>query len=106
MRLDGYQPFLSNTKESKMDLISQTELFRRQYLQLQDPSRLVLPLPEELKKPKTQAFFFDSMFRDGCLNFPPPDHYKIRVLKRLVGAIEEAIEDSEEDVWISLMRGW
>ena len=76
----------------------QIELFRRQYLQLQDPEHLTIPSPDALKNADNQAFLFHSMFRDGCLNFPPPDRYKTRVLKKVIEAIENAMEDPEEDV--------
>ena len=74
------------------------ELLRRQYLQLLDPSTLSLPKPQILKRPEIQFQIFNSMFRDGALAYPPPPRYTFRVLKRLVSALEEAMDDPDEDV--------
>ena len=38
------------------------------------------------------------MFKEGGPTFPPPDRYKLRVLKKLLESMEKAIEDPEEDV--------
>ena len=81
-----------------MDTSFQVELLRRQYLQLQDPSQLSIPARNVIKKPKVQAQIFDTMFREGNLAYEPPDRYKLRVLKKLLEAIEAAVEDPEEDV--------
>ena len=78
--------------------IDSIELLRRQYLQLLDPDELALPNPELLRLPSTQSRMYDRMFNEAKKVYPPPERYKFRVLKRLVGALEQAIEDPEEDV--------
>ncbi|MCJ1246949.1 hypothetical protein MMC30_004160 [Trapelia coarctata] len=50
-----------------------------------------------MRLPHVQAKVYETMFRDGCLPFSPPDPYKLRVLKRLVQQMEDAIADPEED---------
>ena len=74
------------------------ELLRRQYLQLLDPGSLSLPEPQILKRPEIQSQMYVSMFRDSSVPYPPPVRYRFRVLKRLVSALEEAMEDPDEDV--------
>ena len=83
-----------------MESQNQVELLRRQFLQLQDPSTLSLPSPKTLKLPSIQSRIYDSMFREGNLTYPPPAHYRLRVLKRLIDALESAVDDPEEDVRI------
>lgn len=81
------------------NLQDQFELFQRQYLQLLDLDKLALPPPDVIKRPDVQARIYNTMFRDGCLAYAPPDRYKLRVLKKLMANIEQAFEDPEEDVW-------
>lgn len=84
-----------------MDLlenINPVELLRRQYLQCLDPECLVLPRPEVLRMPETQNQIYKDMFDASRLQYPPPERYRFRALKRIIAAIEEAIEDPEEDV--------
>lgn len=81
-----------------MHNISSVQLMRRQYLQLLDPEQLTLPSKDLLRLPKTQAMIYDGMLDSSKLNYPPPDRYRYRVLKRLVKALEESILDPEEDV--------
>ena len=78
--------------------MDQSELLKRQYLQLLDPEKLSIPPPELIRLPHVQAQIYETMFRDGCLPFSPPDRYKLRVLKKLVQQMEDAIIDPEEDV--------
>ena len=74
------------------------ELLRRQYFQLWDLEQLTLPSMDIIRLPEVQAFIFESMFKGDNLKYTPPDRYKIRVLKRLVNLIDNAIVDPEEDV--------
>ena len=74
------------------------ELLRRQYLQIQDPEQLSFPPPEILKLPDVQARIYESILDEGNLPHELPPRYKFRVLKRLVHAIEQAIDDPDEDV--------
>jgi len=78
--------------------MDQLQLLKRQYLQLLDPEQLSLPPADVIRLPYVQAQIYETMFRDGCLSFPPPDRYKLRVLKMLVQRMEAAIDDPEEDV--------
>lgn len=79
-------------------IYQQLELLRRQYLQLWEPDKLTIPSMDIIRLPGVQASIFESMFEENNLRFAPPDRYKVRVLKRLVGMIERAIVDPEEDV--------
>lgn len=81
-----------------MGSVQPVDLLKRQYLQLINPEQLTLPNKELLRLPEIQAQIYHSMFDDSVLNFAPPERYRLRVLKRLVNAIEEAILDPEEDV--------
>lgn len=81
-----------------MGTVHPVELLKRQYLQLIGPEQLTLPKKELLRSPEIQAQIYHSMFDDSVLSFAPPERYRLRVLKRLVNAIEEAILDPEEDV--------
>lgn len=78
--------------------MDQLELLKRQYLQLLDPELLSLPPADVIRLPHVQAQIHETMFRDGCLPYPPPDRYRLRVLKVLVQRMEAAIADPEEDV--------
>ena len=81
-----------------MDIITPVELFKRQFLQLVDPQELTLPRKELLKLPDTQAQIYRDFFDAARINYVPPERYQFRVLKLLVKALEDAIEDPEEDV--------
>jgi hypothetical protein len=73
-------------------------LLRRQFLQLLDPEILAIPPRDVLRVPVVQHELFNTMFRQGFLEFPPTDRYQLRVLKKLVSELEQAIVDPEEDV--------
>ena len=81
-----------------MNTIAPVELLKRQYLQLTDPEELVLPTKEVLRLPDIQAQIYNDMFDESNIVYAPPERYRFRVLKRLVKALEDAIEDPEEDV--------
>ena len=81
-----------------MTNIAPVELLKRQYLQLTDPEELALPRKEILKLPDIQAQMYNEMFDESNLTYVPPERYRFRVLKRLVKALEDSIEDPEEDV--------
>ena len=81
-----------------MNIISPVELLKRQYLQLTDPEELTLPRKEVLILPDIQAQIYNDMFDGSNIMYAPPERYRFRVLKRLVKALEDAIEDPEEDV--------
>lgn len=81
-----------------MHSIEPVELLRRQYFQLIDIEQLTLPSKDLLRLPETQARIYNCLFNESNIVYPPPDRYRIRVLKRLVNALEEAIVDPEEDV--------
>ena len=74
------------------------EILRRQYLQLLDPKELAIPTHDILRRPHVQDQIYKSMFKLEDMLFPIPFRYQLRVLKRLLESIENAIEDPEEDV--------
>ena len=81
-----------------MEDMDPVELLRRQYLQCLDPESLSLPNPEVLRLPDTQSRMYSSMFDESRLQYAPSERYRFRVLKRVIGALEEAVEDPDEDV--------
>ena len=89
-----------------MDSVQPVELLKRQYLQLIDPEQLTLPTKALLRSSVIQAQIYHSMFDDSVLKFAPPKRYRLRVLKRLVNAIEDAIVDPEEDVRLLPTSAW
>lgn len=78
--------------------IAPVELLKRQYLQLTDPKELALPCKDLLRLPDIQAQIYNGMFEESNITYAPPERYRFHVLKRLVKALEDAIEDPEEDV--------
>ena len=74
------------------------DLFRRQYLQMVEPDQMAIPTSNVIKLPEVQSALFRNIFEEDCLPHAPSDRYKLRVLRTLVGTIEKAIEDPEEDV--------
>lgn len=70
----------------------------RQYFQLIEPERLDWPSPDVLKDQKVQKWLYDNLFSEHAMQYPPPDRYRLRVLKHLLSAIENAVTDPEEDV--------
>lgn len=83
---------------NEMKELDPVELLRRQYLQCLDPDSLILPKAENLRLPETQDRIYSRMFDERTVTFPPPVRYRFRVLKKIIAALEEAIEDPEEDV--------
>ena len=81
-----------------MDANFQVEILKRQYLQLIDPEELRIPPYEILRLPETQAYIYSIMFEDSKYRFEPPEHYKFRVLKKLVNELEVSVQDPDEDV--------
>ena len=79
------------------------ELLKRQYLQLIDPEELTLPLREFLILPETQSQIYNDLFDESRITYAPPERYRFRVLKRVVKALEDAVEDPEEDVGFLLL---
>ena len=80
------------------------ELLKRQFLQQLEPERLALPSLEQIRLSYVQTYLYETMFREGCLKYSPPDRYGIRVLKMLIEKMERAIIDPEEDVGFSISR--
>lgn len=77
------------------DEIDPVELLRRQYLQQLHPGHLTIPQSAILKTPGTQARIYGRLFDNV---HSPPVPYQLNVLKRIIKAIENAIEDPDEDV--------
>lgn len=74
------------------------QVFRAQYFQLLDLVQMRWPEAQLLKRPDVQAWLFAEMFDRDSIQYPPPERYQMRVLKRLVSTIEQAIDNPEEDV--------
>lgn len=81
-----------------MDIEWQIDLLQRQYFQLIEPEQLTLPAIQILRSPDVQARLFERLFNTNNISFPTPDRYKFRVLKRIVCALEQSINDPNEDV--------
>ena len=81
-----------------MEAVEPVELLRRQYLQVIDPEQLKLPARNLLKLPDVQAKIYEYMFNGANVIYPPAERYRFRCLKRIVQALEDAIEDPDEDV--------
>jgi len=73
-------------------------LFRRQYLQLFEPDFLSWPPKQLLRKADAQAWLYKTCFDSDRNTYLPTERYQYRVLKVLVGKMEQSIEDPEEDV--------
>jgi hypothetical protein len=74
-------------------------LLRRQYFQLLPLQQLRWPSIELLKLPGNQAWIYSSMFDINQVKHPlPPERYRLRFLRKLVDNLEEAFEDSDNDV--------
>ena len=86
-----------------MSTIAPVELLKRQYLQLIDPEELALPSEKLLRLSHIQAQIYNDLFDESNLIYTPPERYKFRVLKRLVKALEDAVENPEEDVGFLLL---
>lgn len=69
--------------------------FCYQYLQLE--AEPTLPPPEILKLSEVQEAIYENAFDDGLCHAPPP-RYQHRVLKALLSAIEDGIDDWEQYV--------
>ena len=84
-----------------MEPALQIERFRRQYFQLVDPQQLIMPPLDILKLPHVQEAVHARLFSSD-ISYLPPERYRYRVLKRLIGVLQEAFQDPEEDVRLSL----
>ncbi len=76
----------------------QNQLRRFCYQYLQVEHELDFPGPSQLRQQEVQEHLFNRLFADGVQDHPPPERYKLRVLKELVSRIENSIEDWEEFV--------
>ena len=77
---------------------SAVDLLRRQYLQMLELDKVTIPASQLMRMPHVQIQIFETMFQEGNIAFSPPDHYKLRMLKKLMESMAKAIEDPEEDV--------
>lgn len=82
------------------------ELLRRQYFQCIDPMLLSLPGAQSLKHPSNQHLIYQKLFNSSNIRFPPLLRYQFLVLKKIMTALEEAVDDPEEDVcdWFRVLR--
>lgn len=92
----------SKISQGSMDAGQQIELLRRQYLQLVDPDQLSLPSDSLFRLPEVQAQIFNTMFSQASNTIAPPDRYQFRVLKRLIVRLEQAVQNPENDVRLSI----
>jgi hypothetical protein len=76
----------------------QLKLLRREYLQLVEIEHIRWPDGALLKTADAQAWIYEKLIDRDKLQSPPPERYQVRFLKKLVGMIEIAIEDPEEEV--------
>lgn len=84
----------------------QLSLFRRQYFQLFEPDFLAWPPAALLKEAGVQSWLYKNLFDDEKNSRLPPQRYQVRVLKPLIGRIEKAIDDPEEDVGFDAARSY
>lgn len=80
------------------DKLVQLRILQRQYLQLVDPSQLRWPDAQVLKSSGVQSWIFLHIFDESSVKSPPPERYRLRVLKLLISKLERSIVDPEEDV--------
>lgn len=77
------------------------ERFKRQYFQLLELSELDWPSEDDVRPIDRQAWLYDNMFDSDKSPYLPPERYRMRVLKQLLGVIERANQDPDEDVGIN-----
>lgn len=73
-------------------------LFRRQYLQLLEPTFLAWPPTQLLKDVNTQMWLYQKLFDPETNEKLPSERYQLRVLRLLVIKIEQSFEDPDKDV--------
>lgn len=67
-------------------------------MQMLDPDEIDYPMPWFLKLPTTQAWIYDNLFDKNTVSILSYSPYAFRILKRLITALEAAVDDPEEDV--------
>jgi hypothetical protein len=65
---------------------------------LVEPALLRWPPSRTLIAPDVQSWIFSNLFQKTNITSPPPQTYQQRILKTLIGKLEAAVEDPEEDV--------
>lgn len=88
----------SSVEPFEPDALQQLQLFRRQYLQLQDIQSLTWPSSDYLRIANVQEWIYEQCFQTVDSSVLPPERYQLRILKPLLARIENAIVDPEEDV--------
>ncbi|KAE8452737.1 hypothetical protein EG329_013009 [Mollisiaceae sp. DMI_Dod_QoI] len=73
----------------------QLDRFCRQYLQAQ--LELDYPSKEYLRQHNFQQAIYRNLFHEDVVKHAPPVRYQFRVLKELIGRIEESVRDWEEE---------
>ncbi|KAF1344577.1 putative methyltransferase-domain-containing protein [Delphinella strobiligena] len=89
---------MSSVEPLEPDALKQLQLFRRQYLQLQDIQFLTWPSSDYLRRANVQEWIYEQCFQSVDDSVIPPERYQLRILKPLLARIENAIVDPEEDV--------
>lgn len=87
-----------NTSAAMTDGQLRLEMFKRRYLQMEDPHEITFPPKELIKLPVTQRWMVETMFDRRNIKYLPTARYAFRVMKKLLSILEEAMEDPEEDV--------
>ncbi|KAL4897439.1 putative methyltransferase-domain-containing protein [Aspergillus ambiguus] len=83
------------------------DLLARQYSEHLDPALLAVPPARTLLIPAVQSALYDRMFDDARVWPQPPIPYQTRVLKMLLGRMEGAIRDpEEEEISSALLEKW
>ena len=98
MRFLAVSVHSSNERSLTMIELGPVDRLRRQYLQCLDPVHLILPERGYLKHPKVQKEIYNRLFIESAVTYLPPERYRFRVLKRIVTALENAVDDPDEDV--------
>lgn len=80
------------------DTLEVLHRFRRQYLQMLEPTALSWPDARALRSIAVQSWLYARCFDAAGNRYGPSGRYQLRVLKQLVLMIEATVKDSEEDV--------
>lgn len=80
---------------------AQVARYCSQYLQLEP--KLDLPEVHLLRDEETQEAIYDKLFAEGAVRYGPPLRYQLRMLKELVAAVEDSIDDWDRHVSFRLI---
>ncbi|KAL8922691.1 MAG: hypothetical protein Q9208_005004 [Pyrenodesmia sp. 3 TL-2023] len=92
----SYENYM-DTSTAMTDGQLRLEMFRRRYLQMEDPHEITFPPKELIKLPAAQRWMVETMFDRRSIKYLPTARYAFRVMKKLLSILEEAMEDPDED---------